>query len=577
MQRGRKRKIYETQQSHEGRLKMLNIMSAILLELDVTLGRFIMDRRESFLFLDICCAPGGFSKYILNNAVATGAGVSLNVELGGHIMVLKAPRERYDFREVDVTSAAHDIFLDKSTSGRHPALLLHRPQGCRRPEGKGHCDLIIMDGSYLGGKDHIFKHTRLSDSVNPAFNLWHPDDRSAPHEALLVAQMIVMANNLKEGGDIVIRLNLNASKFRLGVICLLHRMFGRVIGYKPRRAHVVQTSFYLVGQWYRPQVTKDLQLVHRMRCLLHQLRQGQACPACVPFPDLPEGHQDGLSGYWGEVLMEFIKPLRKIQDLCVRAGREGPSGKKLAPCISVYTGTCPRGLGCRSAHFEEELHPLALEAFKVVGSLMSWPRANRGPDTPSIDRPSRGPTEARSFLFTINLVDQDEDDQDDVIVIDDDEDDDDDEVVILGCSGPTVHGTNLSRCSTPQPPSLVDQVPAAPLPQSSWAVGPLWFPIWRPLCLVHPHQIISNDDHDDVIDLTGDHETPITRGLCRQNWQNKCDEPHPYQQAQGTEPTGAPNVGSWDPQDHSNDEAGCVHPIRQAAPLPRRVVRRTLW
>ncbi len=36
----------------------------------------------------------------------------------------------------------------------------------------GACQLVILDGSFLGGKDWIHKETSLTDAENPAFNVY---------------------------------------------------------------------------------------------------------------------------------------------------------------------------------------------------------------------------------------------------------------------------------------------------------------------------------------------------------------------------------------------------------------------
>ena len=47
------------------------------------------------------------------------------------------------------------------------------------------CDLVIMDGSFLGGKDWIHKDTTLADKDNPAFNVYkHNSDAHQVGSAL---------------------------------------------------------------------------------------------------------------------------------------------------------------------------------------------------------------------------------------------------------------------------------------------------------------------------------------------------------------------------------------------------------
>ena len=57
--------------------------------------------------------------------------------------------------------------------------------------GKGNCDLLIIDGSFLGGKQHTlsaeYLDSKLPDEENPAFNKYFDSDKA--HKALLVAQV----------------------------------------------------------------------------------------------------------------------------------------------------------------------------------------------------------------------------------------------------------------------------------------------------------------------------------------------------------------------------------------------------
>lgn len=72
-------------------------------------------------------------------------------------------------------------------------------------------DLIILDGSFLGGMEWITKETDVTYEANPVFNIYK--DKSESHLALLVAQLMVMGNNLKEDGTMLLRLSMHADPF----------------------------------------------------------------------------------------------------------------------------------------------------------------------------------------------------------------------------------------------------------------------------------------------------------------------------------------------------------------------------
>ena len=38
--------------------------------------------------MDVCCSPGGFSEYVLESNTCRGVGLSLPMELGGHVVAI---------------------------------------------------------------------------------------------------------------------------------------------------------------------------------------------------------------------------------------------------------------------------------------------------------------------------------------------------------------------------------------------------------------------------------------------------------------------------------------------------------
>ena len=43
-------------------------------------------------FMDVCCSPGGFSEYVLESNQCRGVGLSLPLELGGHVPAIDTER-----------------------------------------------------------------------------------------------------------------------------------------------------------------------------------------------------------------------------------------------------------------------------------------------------------------------------------------------------------------------------------------------------------------------------------------------------------------------------------------------------
>ncbi|PNH00994.1 hypothetical protein TSOC_013143 [Tetrabaena socialis] len=282
-----RRKMAEGQEKrHEMRERMRYIMH----EIDETNGRFISSRteHEPFQFLDVCCCPGGFSTYALTAGPAPrkGIGLSLPPDLGGHLPAIPLETEQYLLHFVDVTTVAAGVRVGDMglEAAGCPRAALRLDAALDEPPAN-RCQLVILDGSFLGGKDWIHKETSMPDKDNPAFNVY--GSNAAAHKALLVAQLVVMANNLAPGGLLVLRLNMFPDVFTIGVLGALRLVFqGDVCSYKPRSCHVHVGSYYLVCTGFDPLQARRMQELEAEVALrqAHVLRPppGSAAAALPP-------------------------------------------------------------------------------------------------------------------------------------------------------------------------------------------------------------------------------------------------------------------------------------------------------
>jgi len=375
------------QTTEQGRRQMVVRYKFIMEEIDVATGGGIRNHPEHFQFLDVCCSPGGFSEYVLANTQSRGVGLTLPLELGGHVPAIDkkniATPDRYDMYFVDVTTVASTIYMEPvygNTKQPLDCIRILPPGGEAPPELCNNCDVMILDGSFLGGKG-FYSHTIYqNDEDNPAFNVY--ESSIAADQALLVSQLIIMVHNLKRGGHVVLRLSMTWNDFRNGVLCLLRRMFtGTIVNYKPRSTHQDKISYYLACSGFDPEVAEGLQFAPTMQQLVDKLRAGEASARFVPFPQLPEGGAQGLyHNFWRPSfnayyhnLHAFLYLIRLVKEYQQQSGDARLF--KWSPCIEfLLSRKACRDSKCKCAHTFEELHPIAQEASRLDNGYMEWPQ-----------------------------------------------------------------------------------------------------------------------------------------------------------------------------------------------------------
>lgn len=189
-----------------------------------------MDNIKNFVpsgflnFLDLGCAPGGYSKYVLEkNQRAFGTGICLPVYDGGHYFILpRYLRSRYTTHYTDMTN--YDLVADGTNESAPP--LPFRPASFH---------LVIADGHPL--------HTR-------EFNV------AVPH-VLLLSQLIIALMAVKEGGTIFIKLNKPATFMTASLLYLLDSVCDSLETVKPRTVHGNRGGFYAIARGIRRGPTLD--------------------------------------------------------------------------------------------------------------------------------------------------------------------------------------------------------------------------------------------------------------------------------------------------------------------------------
>ncbi|KAG8916227.1 hypothetical protein FRC01_003287 [Tulasnella sp. 417] len=199
-----------------------------------------MNRQIKFIpdgplnFLDLGCAPGGYSKCVLEtNPTAIGTGVCLPVHEGGHLFKLpKYMRARYTVHYADMTKYT----LRKGEKNGYP---------CPPPFQPASFDLVVADGHPI--------HTREYNA-----QIAH---------ILVVTQLIIAINAVKEGGTIFIKFSKLASFNTACALYLLDSICSSLETIKPLTVHGNRGTFYAIARGVqRGEVLKEyLNVLRQMR------------------------------------------------------------------------------------------------------------------------------------------------------------------------------------------------------------------------------------------------------------------------------------------------------------------------
>ncbi|PPQ71833.1 hypothetical protein CVT26_007043 [Gymnopilus dilepis] len=213
-------------------------MKGVLQEIDQRLH--VVLAYEPMKFLDLGCCPGGFSSYVLEkNPCARGRGISLPVDEGGHKFALENHfQSRFELTCHNLTSyQMATSYIDDDRFQDLPSDICDQSYA-----------LILLDGHQL----------RTQTSSLP----WDVD-------RLLISQMIIALESVKEGGTIVIKLPLPHKPLAAKILYLLRVLSTKLCVWKPRSMHSNRGTFYAVAKgvgkglegWRLPEMTSALKEV----------------------------------------------------------------------------------------------------------------------------------------------------------------------------------------------------------------------------------------------------------------------------------------------------------------------------
>ncbi|TFK77924.1 hypothetical protein K466DRAFT_607528 [Polyporus arcularius HHB13444] len=236
-------------------------MKRIMEELDKA-AEFVPSSTK-FKFLDVGCAPGGFSSYILQkNFKAKGTGIYLPESAGGHPMLLEK-RQRYkhlpqDLLQYDCSPTSGDeVSLDSRK--RLPLTFIRT------------FSIVVLDGHALRTYQHHFEPTPGPDV--DMLNAAH----GAYRDRLLITQMFIALQSVALSGTIVMRLSHSECFPALQLLYLLDSVSNELVVHKPQTMHKVRGTSYVIAKGvcsFREQVNKGALYVRGLQTLWSQLQQG---------------------------------------------------------------------------------------------------------------------------------------------------------------------------------------------------------------------------------------------------------------------------------------------------------------
>ncbi|KAK0435369.1 hypothetical protein EV421DRAFT_1235400 [Armillaria borealis] len=206
-------------------------MRRIMEEMDRFCSVCDVDDRD-FRFLDLGCCPGGFSSCVLDkNPRATGFGISLSPQEGGHSFLM----------DENLLNRYSIMFANMARFELGPNSDLDS-----LPIPAESFDLVIMDAHHLRNQPHMAAHK------------------------VYTSQLILGLKAVKIGGSIVLRLHRLESDYSACLIYLLDKVSCEIRTFKPMTMHKDRGSFYVIARgvgldnYRRLSFERQTRLLHAM-------------------------------------------------------------------------------------------------------------------------------------------------------------------------------------------------------------------------------------------------------------------------------------------------------------------------
>ncbi|KAI0353446.1 hypothetical protein OH77DRAFT_1427518 [Trametes cingulata] len=208
-------------------------------------------------FLDVGCAPGGFSACVLEkNSDAIGVGITLPFSAGGYSLALQ-PWHRRRYR-----TSYQDILLYNLCGSPETEQVVAQ---AFPTDFHARFSLVILDA-----------HALRSYPVSAASPTEEKAARAAYRDSLLIAQFIIALSSVRRGGTIVAKLSHVECFPAAHLVYLLDAVSESLALYKPRVMHSNRGTFYAIakGVGSGPRSATMAQYLEGLRGLWRELRSG---------------------------------------------------------------------------------------------------------------------------------------------------------------------------------------------------------------------------------------------------------------------------------------------------------------
>jgi SAM-dependent methyltransferase len=263
----------------------LNVFTKAMREINYHTNFSVVSNDRVRRFLDLGCAPGGFSRWIIkNNPSCTGVGFTLPPELGGFKMEFDSPGQ-YKYFYQDITD--------------QPQLINYLSNDDERTKSGSLFDLCIAGC--------IFRYPETDISSYDSRALWSPD-----RQFLQYSQLLVALTNLQQGGTLILVCNIRAHLYQIEIICSLSCCFEHLVPVKPKHVHAIRSSYYLVAVNYKPKETKKLNLLERLQTAMNLIKNADT-NFDFNEPLILNGSHDQILTRWRLFALEHYQPMWEAQ------------------------------------------------------------------------------------------------------------------------------------------------------------------------------------------------------------------------------------------------------------------------
>ena len=222
--------------------RFFSLMSSIGSEMNQATGAYEFGIGKPKV-LDLCMAPGGYSKSILKrHPYARVDAVTLPRESGGHKVLLQDSRVRITFADINTLAAEYGV---QQIPDNHPEATTFT---VNRPYIGNAYDLIFCDGQVLRPDVHTRPEYRETKEAT----------------RLTIGQLILALQRIRVGGTLIILLHKVDSWYSVNVIRAFDK-FSKVQLFKPLKAHRMRSSFYLIAKQVQPQHPEAVRMVHEWK------------------------------------------------------------------------------------------------------------------------------------------------------------------------------------------------------------------------------------------------------------------------------------------------------------------------